>query len=1110
MSKVSFEIIEKFLEGRDPQKYIVGIESSYSDNFVDLIINDPVNGKLIERHEFKPFIWFKPDILNKLYGGSKSKQIEAKSRFGVKIKDLTISTPDGFTPERLYNGYKKIAHTTNGYSSLIAFFKEGGVDIWGEENKGSFLALSPSEQFLIQTGKRMFKGFNDYNDVHRLQFDLETDGLDPSKDSIFQIGIKDNRGFELILETIGDTPKERRESEKQNIIDFFNIIDGIRPDIITAYNSENFDWPFFEARCERLSINFKSIVKTLHPKKTISRKDSTLKLGQESIHYLQTNMWGYSILDISHAVRRAQSINSDIKKWSLKYITKFSKVAKKNRVYVPGNKLKTIWSDTNDYWFNDNDGSWGLLEGSEFINELPEPLKIVKGNYIVQRYLLDDLWETEQVDTIYNQASFLLAKILPTSYMRSSTMGTAGQWKLIMCAWSYENNLGIPELQPKRNFVGGLSRLIKVGYARGKGVVKFDFAALYPKTQLTWSIFPEFDISGVMDGLLTYVVDKRDEFKFLTSDHKDKGKELQVLLDTNKDKLNEERINNANEMIEKEYKISSDYDKKQLPLKILANSWFGSYGAPYLFPWGDSNCAEETTCRGRQSLRFMIKFFTEKYGFDPLVLDTDGCNFTIPDTIDDIKYEVKASHWKTKKYEPGTILTGLEAAVSEFNELYMEGRMGLDVDDIYESAINFKRKNYANKLDGKVKLVGNSIKSKSMPIYIEEFINEGIGLLLDGKGYEFISLYYDTIDKIYNYKIPVLKIASKSKVKITPDNYKNVYCMQKNKAGNFKSRQAHMELVLKHDLKVDIGDEIYYINTGTAKSHSDIKAIKNKENGTIELQFYCELIPQGLIDSNPDYTIDNYNIAKYISALNSRIKPLLVCFDEDVRDRILIDVVKDRKTKQLKLKDRTIFLESECELVSGKPLSPDDQDDYYEDLMKIEDREIEFWISVNKLPNFMTEEEWETLKKDYYIRKDREREEGIENEKEILLDSMKRMEINNYKILKTKGVLPTSIDNLVDVVNNDGVFELISKKWSVVLYPFDKIFEYESDAYRRNEWYGSVKDKHDSNELYDMWLDYLAECNTFSGSTNNLSPCDIPSENKFEDNVNNIDDEWNF
>lgn len=1114
MSKVSFEVIEQFLQGHDPQKYIVGIESGY-DNYVDLVINDPETGKRLERHDYKPFVWLKQDASSFMYGGNKTKIREARNKYNVKIKPLRVSSSDGFVPARMDTGYKFIAETTNGYSSLIAFFKEGGIDIWGDEYKSLFLALAPSEQFLIQTGKRLFKGMEDYNDLHRLQFDLETAGLDPSRHEIFQIGIKDNRGYEMILETKGDTPKERRESEKENIIELFKIIHRLKPDLITAYNSENFDWPFIERRCERLSLTFTKVVKTLNPDAKIKRKDSQLKLGQETINYLQTYMWGYNVLDISHAVRRAQAINSDIKQWTLKYITKFSKVAKSNRVYVPGDKINFTWADTRDYWFNNENGEWGLIEGSEYINELPEPIKMVKGDYIVQRYLLDDLWETEQVDYIYNQASFLLAKILPTSYMRSSTMGTAGQWKLIMCAWSYENGLGVPSLQSKRDFTGGLSRLLKVGYAGGGSVVKFDFAALYPKTQLTWKIFPELDITGVMEGLLTYVVDKRDEFKFLAGDHKDEAKKLKSLLEQNEHKLNKERIDKAKSMITKESKLASDYDKKQLPLKILANSWFGSYGAPYLFPWGDTDSAEETTCRGRQSLRLMVKHFHGKYNFTPLILDTDGCNFLIPNNIKNITYTTNSSHWKTNKYEPGTILTGLDAVLAEFNETYMEGRMGLDIDDIYDASINFKRKNYANKLDGKVKLVGNSIKSKSMPTYIEEFINEGVGLLLDGKGYEFIELYYETVNKIYNYQIPVIKIASKSKIKMTLSNYKNTYISQKNKAGNSMSRQAHMELALKHNLNVDIGDVIYYVNTGLAKSHSDIKAVKDKETKNVEIHFNCQLIPKEQIDSNPDLLIEDYNVAKYLEALNSRITSLLVCFHPDIRNRILIKVEKDKKTKLLKLQQRSVFTESECELVSGMPIEPEDQDDYEKDLMIMEDREIKFWLSVDKLPNFISEDEWSEITKDYLERMVIAKIEGIEHEKRELINLFKRMEIKDYKRISNYGKFPLQIDNLIDLDKDNN---LVSRKWGEILFDSSIIFKYEDDANERDYWYLSM-DKLPDNK-YELWLDYRAELKAMSGETKttiitNLeldeSDGEILNEVEYQPEINDKEEsDWNF
>jgi len=1065
MSKVSFDVIEEFLEGRDPQKYIVAIETLNSNNFVDLIINDPDTGKRIEKHKYKPFLWMKHDVIKFLYKGNRRTIDEAAKRFGVSFKKLRTSNEDGFTPERMENGYKYLVKTKNTFSDLEKFFMFGGVNIRSEEFKQYFVVLSLDEQFLIQTGKRLFKGMDDYNDVYKIKFDLETEGLDPNINAIFQIGFSDNRGFELVLETKGDTPREKRESEKSNIKKFFDILHEKQPDILIAYNSENFDWPFFESRCERLGIDLYSIVKTLNSEVPLKRRNATLKLGSERESYKQTYIWGMNVLDISHSVRRAQAINSSIKKWSLKYITKFSKVAKPNRVYVDGDIIHKTWADTRDYWFDDTNGKWGVLETSEYVNELPEGFKIVKGDYIVQRYLLDDLWETEQVDNIYNQASYLIAKIIPTSYMRSSTMGTAGQWKLIMSAWSYENNLAIPDLQKKREFTGGLSRLLEVGFA--KNVVKADFAALYPKTQLTHGIFPDLDISGVMEGLLTYVVDKRDEFKFLTSEHKDKSKELQVLLDKNINKLSDDRIEKAKLMINDNSKLASNYDKKQLPLKILANSFFGAYGAPYIFNWGDSDCAEETTCRGRQYLRLMVRFFTEKYGFRALVLDTDGCNFAIPENIDEVKYITNASHWKTNHYQVGQELIGLDAVLAEFNETYMMGRMGLDIDDICNATINFARKNYANDIDGKVKLVGNSIKSKAMPEYIEEFIDKGVRMLLDGKGYEFIEYYYEHVDKIYNYQIPVLKMASKSRVKMSLKEYTDVHCKAKNKNGQAKSRQAHMELALANNLDVNLGDTIYYINTGTSKSHADVKRVKDKKTGSSHIEFNSKLIPQDLIDSNPDLINTEYNVPKYLSAFNARIKPLLVCFSPEIRDNVIIDIIKDRKTKLTRLKERSVFTEKQCNLIAGIPFNKEDQDTY-EDLMTMEDKEIRFWDSVNKIPNNMEEDEWEKIRADYHDRKLIEKQNGIQKEKELFDNITKKLELNFYKWFKDNFQLPEDLESFLYI--DDETADLISIKWGEVVATIDDLLKYYDEAENRDNFYKTLDSTINEEERYTLWL----------------------------------------
>jgi DNA polymerase elongation subunit (family B) len=104
---------------------------------------------------------------------------------------------------------------------------------------------------------------DDYDDVHRLQFDLETEGLFASSNAIFQIGIRDNRGLKeswkhlvrLALKT--DNLKEITSRS-------FKVIDAIQPDIITGYNSESFDWlPYFQ-RAERLNMDVTDVAITLN------------------------------------------------------------------------------------------------------------------------------------------------------------------------------------------------------------------------------------------------------------------------------------------------------------------------------------------------------------------------------------------------------------------------------------------------------------------------------------------------------------------------------------------------------------------------------------------------------------------------------------------------------------------------------------------------------------------------------------------------------------------------------------------------------------------------------------------------------------------------------
>lgn len=579
---ISQDVIEKFLHGEDDEEYIVGVEYDYVTNRIYKIIQDPVNGKQIKADKLTPFLWSANIADLKMYKGDKNLLKAKMNEYGI-----TISKLETYGNARLENGMKYLVKSIKGYTQLISFFKNGGIDPWNEKYKKYFIILSPVEQFLIQHKKRLFKGIENYEDVHRFVFDIETTGLDPNTSEIILIGIKDNRGTNKTISAFGE------DGEKKCIIEFFNYIRELKPTIIGGYNSASFDWPFILKRAEILGLNRVALTNILNQTIGIREKEGVLKLASEVEPYTQHVIWGFNIVDIAHSVRRAQAINSEIKSWGLKYITKYLEKEKPNRVYVEGNSISKIYLENESYYLNPKTGKYKKIgePGTEnLLKKYPNKYEIWTGRKIVEQYLDDDLYETMTVDDSFSQSTFLLSKMVPTTYERIATMGTATLWKLIMLAWSYEYDLAIPEKDEKRSITGGLSRLLNVGYA--KNIVKFDYASLYPSIQLVYDVFPECDVMGVQKSMLKYFRNIRIKYKRLTSELKD------------------------TDPIQSEM-----YDRKQLPIKIFINAYFGSLSAPMVFPWADMNMGETITCTGRQCLRMMIMFFIKK-GYKPLVMDS--------------------------------------------------------------------------------------------------------------------------------------------------------------------------------------------------------------------------------------------------------------------------------------------------------------------------------------------------------------------------------------------------------------------------------------------------------------------------------------------------------
>ena len=886
------EEIERFLLGEDDEKYIVSLEYDYKTSKIYKVIQDPVKGKMLRPDTFIPFAWV-GDLKGKnFYKNDKHAQKRAMSENGILIEKL-----EDHGDERLQQGLTYLVKTTKTYSNLINFFKGGGLDPWGRDNSDCITILSPVEQYLIQKSKRLFKGFDEYDDIHRFVFDIETTGLDPKTSKMFLIGMRDNRGFLKLLSA------QNEDEERQMIVEFFKTIDELKPSLIGGYNSAFFDFPYILKRAEILNLNIKKISKTLHPDYSLKQKDGILKLANEMEPYVQTQMWGYNIVDIAHAVRRAQAINSDIKSWSLKYITKFIEAEKTSRVYVEGDKIGKIYFDNEDYYLNPESGGFkkvGMPGTENLMERFPGKFLEVKGSNIIERYLDDDLYETMVVDEQFNQANFLLSKLVPTTYERLSTMGTATLWKMIMCSWSYKHKLAIPKKLEKRKFTGGLSRLVQVGYSRN--VLKLDYSSLYPSIQLVHDVFPKCDVTGAMKSMLKYFRDTRIMYKNLAGEFKTSDPKLAI-----------------------------SYDRKQLPIKIFINAFFGSLSAPHVFPWGDIDMGEQITCTGRQYLRQMIMYFMKR-GYVPLVMDTDGVNFETPQERVEYKYIGKGLNGLVKE---GKEYVGSEADVAEYNDLFMRNEMGLDIDGVWPATINVARKNYALLTDkGKVKLTGNSIKSKKLQTYVAEFLDKGLRMLLDGKGSEFLDFYYEYVNKIFYKEIPLSKIANKARVKQSLEDYK-VHITKTTKSGSMMSRQAHMELLLQANKSPGLGDTIFYVNNGERKSHGDVQ--KRKDS----LVLNCYMIDEREIEMNPDL-LGEYNVPRYLAAFNKRIEPLLVVYSPEIREDILIEDPKDQP----------IFTKSQTELVRGYPMKEFHQDTL-EDVLTLSDTEISFWQSVGIDPYYM-------------------------------------------------------------------------------------------------------------------------------------------------------------
>src|SRR5690349_11858952 len=115
--------------------------------------------------------------------------------------------------------------------------------------KQSVLALPAEEQYLVATGRNYFRELS-FDQLRRLQFDLETTGLDPARDRIFMIAVRSPDGNTEILEA----QCEGNAAEADLIRRLVARIRALDPDVVENHNLHGFDLPFLDRRARTLGV----------------------------------------------------------------------------------------------------------------------------------------------------------------------------------------------------------------------------------------------------------------------------------------------------------------------------------------------------------------------------------------------------------------------------------------------------------------------------------------------------------------------------------------------------------------------------------------------------------------------------------------------------------------------------------------------------------------------------------------------------------------------------------------------------------------------------------------------------------------------------------------
>ncbi len=402
------------------------------------------------------------------------------------------------------------------------------------------LTLPPEEQYLVATGRTYFRDLP-FDALHRMQFDLETTGLDARRDRIFMISLRYHSGDTEVLEAVDGSARAEADLIRQ----LMARVQAADPDVIENHNLQGFDLPFLDTRARKLGVTLSlgRVRGTGLTQRAARRGTLAGTYGDGDRRRIRFVAPGRELIDTMDAVRRHDFSTRDFPGHGLKVVAKHLGVASPDREYVRGDQIYTTY--------------------------LSDPER-------VRRYATDDVIEVAAISKLLGGAAFALAQMVPRRYERLADAGAATGVidPLLVRAYLREGEaLPAHRESDGTQHTGAALHLFAAGVARR--VVKADVASLYPSLMREYRIGPSRDRLGALLTLVDSLVDRRLEAK--------------------------SRAREAEPGSASRY----THEAMSAALKIVVNSAYGYLGAGGLTRFADIHAANEVTRRGREVLGLM-------------------------------------------------------------------------------------------------------------------------------------------------------------------------------------------------------------------------------------------------------------------------------------------------------------------------------------------------------------------------------------------------------------------------------------------------------------------------------------------------------------------------